>query len=233
MAEKKVLYVEDEASLALIVRETLQSRGYDVYHAATGARALNMYKEVLPDICVLDIMLPGIDGYTLATKIREQHSAVPIIFLTAKTQTKDVIEGFNTGGNDYLKKPFSMEELIVRMENLIVMVNNEPASTPEKISYSLGAHTFLPQSYELEGVEGTVALSHREAKLLQMLCQHQNSTCDRKDILLSIWGDDSYFNSRTLDVYINKLRKLFRTDPSVEIVTLKGVGYLFKVENGD
>ena len=233
MTDKKVLYVEDEASLALIVRETLQSRGFEVYHAANGTKALDIYKQVSPDICVLDIMLPGMDGYSLAARIREQHAAVPIIFLTAKTQTKDVIEGFNTGGNDYLKKPFSMEELIVRMENLIEIVQNEPMIAQEKISYSLGGYTFFPNSYEIEGREGTIALSHREAKLLQLLCQHQNATCERKEILMAIWGDDSYFNSRTLDVYINKLRKLFRTDSSVEIVTLKGVGYLFKVETKD
>ncbi len=126
-----------------------------------------------------------------------------------------------------------MEELIVRMENLIEIVQNEPVGRQEKITYSLGCFTFYPNSYELEGKNGTTALSHREANLLQLLCRHQNATCDRKEILLSIWGDDSYFNSRTLDVYINKLRKLFRSDPSVEIVTLKGVGYLFKVETGD
>ncbi len=226
----KILYVEDEPSLARIVKESLTSRNFEVIHIPDGALALEAFEMHRPDICVLDIMLPGKDGYSVAREIKSRISEVPIIFLSAKVQTKDVIDGFKAGGNDYLKKPFSMEELIVRINNLLRISQRE--GIKDKI-VRLGSYRFNPSKYELSRNGASLRLSHRESKLLEMLVSKINRTCFRKDILLSIWGDDSYFNSRTLDVYINKLRKHLRPDKNIEIITLKGVGYLFEIKDLD
>ena len=222
----RILYVEDEPSLARIVRESLLSRNFDVIHVADGSEVLETFIRQQPDLCILDIMLPGKDGYSIAREIKNSAGRVPIIFLSAKTQTKDVIQGFKSGGNDYLKKPFSMEELIARINNLLQLSSQ---FSNESTSYDIASYQFFPLRYELKNEESVIRLSHRESKLLEMLVSRKNDTCLRKDILLSIWGDDSYFNSRTLDVYINKLRKHFKADQRVKIVTLKGVGYLFEV----
>ncbi|MEE9372894.1 MAG: response regulator transcription factor [Saprospiraceae bacterium] len=224
----KVLYVEDEPSLAQIVSESLVSRGFDVKVATDGLLALDIILKETFDICVLDIMLPNIDGYSLAEKIVEKHPHTPIIFLTAKTQPRDVIKGFDSGGRDYLRKPFSMEELIVRIKNLLSHSSPQPT---EPRQYQLGSWIYYPSSYELSRNSITHPLSERESRILHMLCKHSNDTCSRKDILMEIWGDDSFYNSRNLDVYINKLRKLFSTEKSIEIMTLKGVGYIFKIRN--
>lgn len=224
----RVLYVEDELSLATIVQESLQIRGYEVTLVADGAEAVTVYEQGEYDICVLDIMLPHVSGYDIGRRIKELSPQMPIIYLTAKTQTQDVLAGFEAGGNDYLKKPFSMEELIVRIDNLC-RLSQRSSTTVETTSFDLGSLTFYPQKQELLRGEDVQSLSHRESMLLETLCQHQNIKCDRRHILMTLWGDDSFYNSRNLDVYITRLRKYLR-DSHAEIVTLKGVGYLFKVE---
>ena len=222
-----VLYVEDEPSLAQIVSESLESRGYDVVVAQDGESAYHLFGRNEYDVCVLDIMLPLMDGYTLAQKIIEDKPNIPIIFLTAKTQTKDVLKGFEVGGRDYLRKPFSMEELIVRINNLLKTSDSTPSSAKE---YQLSDWTFYPERYEMIKNDTTHELSERESRVLHMLCKHLNATCHRKDILIDVWGDDSFYHSRNLDVYINKLRKLFKEDDGIDIMTLKGVGYVFKAK---
>lgn len=222
----RILYVEDEPSLAQIVSESLRSRDFDVTIARDGLEAIGLFKKETFDICVLDIMLPKMDGYSVAEQIIQENSQMPIIFVTAKTQTKDVIRGFEVGGRDYIRKPFSMEELIVRVNNLL-QHGKSASEDPEK--YTLGLFEFIPKRYELIRDINVISLSERESSLLTLLAAHQNDTCDRRMILKKIWGDDNYYNSRNLDVYINKLRKLLAPDPSLEIVTLKGVGYVFKV----
>ena len=223
MAALKVLYVEDEPSLGQIVKESLESRDFEVHRIDDGAIALQAYKNLQPDICVLDIMLPNKDGYTIAREIRLAHPHIPIIFLTAKTQTTDVLKGFEYGGNDYLKKPFSMEELIVRIYNLLKLSRN--FSFQSKDCIRLGTYEFWPQKYELRKGENVKKLSYREASLLKLLTEKQGSLVIRKDILLKLWGDDSFFNSRNLDVYITKLRDYLKEDKTVQIITLKGIGY--------
>lgn len=229
----KVFYVEDEPFLGRIVKESLESRDFEVKMVSDGQRALPIFEQFQPDICVLDIMLPQKDGYTIATEIRKVNPGIPIIFLTAKTQTEDVIKGFQVGGNDYIRKPFSMEELIIRIQNLLQLtqinnngnhknVNNEPVQ--------LGLYEFAPLKYELKCGENVRKLSHREAELLRILCENQNVVVNRRDILNEIWGDDSFFNSRNLDVYITKLRDYLKEDTNLEILTIKGVGYRFVVE---
>lgn len=225
MEKIKVLYVEDEPFLGRIVKESLEGRNFDVHMVSDGNAAVAAFNTVNPDICVLDIMLPHVDGYSIGQSIRKQSASTPIIFVTAKTQTEDVVKGFEMGGNDYLRKPFSMEELIVRINNLLSLSKKTSAVAPECIP--IGKFEFNPNRFELKNGEQVRKLSHREAVLLQILCDNKNTTTTRKDILLKVWGDDSFFNSRNLDVYITKLREFLRDDPAIEIITIKGVGYHF------
>jgi DNA-binding response OmpR family regulator len=227
MSKVKILYVEDEPFLGRIVKESLEVRDFEVRMVSDGKFVLNAFNEMKPDICVLDIMLPNVDGYSLAKEIRKQSPSVPIIFVTAKTQTEDLLKGFEMGGNDYLRKPFSMEELIVRINNLLQLTQKNPVSLKESIK--LGKFEFIPHRYELRFNDAVRKLSSREAMLLQMLAENQNATVSRKDLLLKVWGDDSFFNSRNMDVYITKLRDYLKEDPSIEIITIKGVGYHFAV----
>ena len=218
--------MEDEPFLGRIVKESLESRDFEVNMATDGQQATVLFSKVKPDICVLDVMLPHKDGYSIAKEIRKADPTIPIIFVTAKTQTEDLLKGFESGGNDYLRKPFSMEELIVRVNNLIKIASNGKLKTQSE-SIAFGIFEFNSLRYELKAQSGSRKLSHREASLLQMLAENRNSTVQRKDILLKLWGDDSFFNSRNLDVYITKLRDYLKEDPSVEIMTIKGVGYQF------
>ncbi len=226
----KILYVEDEPFLGKIVKESLESRNFQVKMITDGALVLNAFKTFCPDVCVLDVMLPNKDGYTIGQEIRKVNGGVPILFLTAKDQTADLVRGFESGGNDYIRKPFSMEELIVRIKNLLHLTTGQIKMRKTTTSIPIGKYQFFPQSYELAFGNKKWKLSHRETELLKIMVHQQNLTIQRKDILHQIWGDDSFFNSRNLDVYIKKLRDYFKEDPSVKIVTLKGVGYHFTVE---
>ncbi|MGC4020977.1 MAG: response regulator transcription factor [Cyclobacteriaceae bacterium] len=222
----KILYVEDEPFLGRIVKESLESRDFEVRLVADGADVQVVFQEIQPDICVLDVMLPNKDGFTIAHELKKLRSDVPIIFVTAKTQTEDLLKGFESGGNDYLRKPFSMEELIVRINNLLQLVKkNRKTTTVERF----GKFEFDPLKYELRIDDQVRQLSHREAMLLQAFTENKNTTIARKDVLLKVWGDDSFFNSRNLDVYVTKLREYLKEDESVKIITLKGVGYHFSV----
>lgn len=221
----KVLYIEDEISLAKIVKESLQSRGFDVIHLGDGADIEVYAKSFSPDICLFDVMLPGKDGFALAKEMRAINPEIPIIFITAKTQTKDVVEGFEAGANDYIKKPFSLEELIVRINNLYKLTTKSQNFAQEETYIKIGQYTFYPEKLELIHSSETKRISYREGQLLTMLCQYKNEVTTRKDILDTLWGDDNFFNSRNLDVYITKLRHYFRHDERVQIITLKAVGY--------
>ena len=226
MSATKVLYVEDELFLGKIVRESLESRGFEVIMEADGANVIGLFKKTKPDICVLDIMLPNKDGFTIADEIRELDEEVPIIFLTAKTQTEDVVKGFSLGGNDYIRKPFSMEELIVRIKHLLRSKTEGPRPVNGG-SVTIGKYTFQLNRQLLSQGKEERKLSYRETELLKLLYENREKIIDRKDILNLLWGNDSFFNSRNLDVYITKLRSYLREDPSLEIITIKGVGYRF------
>jgi len=227
----KILYVEDEPFLGKIVKESLESRGFELCMVADGNEVVAHFQGFSPDICLLDIMLPHRDGYTLAQDIRQLKPEMPIIFLTAKTQTEDVLKGFQVGGNDYIRKPFSMEELIVRIQNLLALTQNKVALAASVSSgIPLGKYVFFANKYELHCEDSIRKLSHRETELLTIFVESRNLTVSRKDILLRVWSDDSFFNSRNLDVYITRLREYLRQDPTLEILTLKGVGYLFKCD---
>ncbi len=222
----KVLYVEDELFLGKIVKESLESRNYEVVMESDGAKATDLFKKAKPDICVLDVMLPNKDGFTIADEIRELDEEVPIIFLTAKVQTEDVVKGFSAGGNDYMRKPFSMEELIVRIQNLL---RNKQEGLPKSTDGTaiMGCYNFQMNRQLLSNGKEEKKLSYRESELLKLLYENREKIIDRKDILNLLWGNDSFFNSRNLDVYITKLRSYLKEDPSLEIITIKGIGYRF------
>ncbi len=219
--------MEDEVFLGKIVKETLESKGYLVEMETSGATAIQKFDTLRPDLCILDIMLPDKNGFEVAEEIRAIHAQVPILFLTAKVQTEDVVRGFKSGGNDYIRKPFSMEELIVRIENLLQIRSNTVVLQEEE---EIGQFRFLVKKQLLVSGTDSRKLSFRESELLKFLWQNRNTIVQRRDLLQHIWGNDSFFNSRNLDVYITKLRSYLREDPGIEILTIKGVGYRFVVD---
>ncbi|MEM8523290.1 MAG: response regulator transcription factor [Bacteroidota bacterium] len=222
----KLLLVEDESTLAFIVKESLETRDFEVIHAKNGVDGWAMFQNLTPDVCVLDVMMPEKDGFSLAKEIRAANPIVPIIFLTAKSQTRDVVRGFEIGANDYIKKPFSMEELIVRVKALL---RNQNAQQQHQIQqqqvWEIGDFQFDCIKQTLTSPQETRKLTHREAEILHLLCQHQNQVLERKVVLLQLWGDDTFFNARSMDVFITKLRKYFKSDARVEIVNVRGIGY--------
>lgn len=219
----KILLAEDEPALALIVKESLETRNFTVIHCKDGEEAFLTFLKESPDILVLDVMMPKKDGFTLASEIRKIDKKIPLIFLTAKSQTQDVVEGFTSGGNDYLKKPFSMEELIVRIHSLLGRLNK----TEEKEEIKIGLFAFNATKQTLVFQHKTENLTHRETLLLQLLSENRNEIIERSTILKKIWGDDDFFNGRSMDVFITKLRKKLQSDPSIQIINIRGQGYKF------
>ena len=226
MGKTKLLYVEDETFLGKIVKESLESRGFQVFMETDGSKAFSAFKHNQPDVCVLDVMLPNKDGFAIADEIREVDGEVPIIFLTAKTQTEDVVKGFKMGGNDYIRKPFSMEELIVRIDNVLRKKSNGTDKSNADV-VTIGNYQFHINRQLLKTATEEKKLSFRESELLKLLYSNRDKIIDRKDILNLLWGNDSFFNSRNLDVYIARLRGYLKDDPSLEIITIKGIGYRF------
>ncbi|WP_184545994.1 response regulator transcription factor [Mucilaginibacter sp. FT3.2] len=228
MDKTRILLAEDELSLAHIVRESLEDQNFDVTLCANGEQALQKYKAGKPDILVLDVMMPKVDGFEVAKKIRETDKTTPIIFLTARSQPKDVVAGFESGANDYLKKPFSVEELIVRIKVLLSdnrLLNPTQRVKPPNDSYQIGNITFIPFKNTLQQGVSNWQLTNRESDILNLLCKNQHQMISRKTLLDNIWGDDSFFNARSLDVFISKLRGYLKADPNVQIITVRGQGY--------
>lgn len=221
----RILYAEDEPFLGKIVKESLESRDFEVRLVADGNEVMKVFERFQPDVCVLDVMLPNLDGFSLGQAIRQKRNDIPILFLTARNQTEDVVKGFESGGNDYVRKPFSMEELIVRIRNLLQLANKAPKDSTLQEGIPIGKYRFYPTRQSLEYGGESRQLSHREAHLLEILSGMPNQAVERKFILQQIWGSDSFFNSRNLDVYIKKLRDYLSADEQVQILTLKGVGY--------
>jgi DNA-binding response OmpR family regulator len=230
---KKILYIEDEEFLGRIVSESLVRQGYAVKWLHTGNGAVEQFRQQQPDICIIDIMLPVVDGYTIGKAVRAIDPGVPVIFLTARTTTDDVVKGFESGGTDYIRKPFSMEELLARIENQLRIsgrgeeaAGSNGASQGEPAEMTLGCFSYRPSLAELRNGGEVMHLPNRENQVLEILTRNINGVTDRRHLLLTVWGDDSFFNSRTLDVYIRRLRSRFAPDPSLGIRTLKGKGYI-------
>lgn len=218
----KVLLAEDEPALGQIVKESLETRGFSVILLRNGNQVLETVRHEIPDMVVLDVMMPGCDGFSLARSLRKRGEEVPIIFLTSKAQGKDVVEGFRSGGDDYLKKPFSMEELIVRIEHAL----QRRKSSTKDAHYHIGKFIFDParQSLSYPGTD-PVELTHRESELLVNLCENKNEILDRSEVLKKLWGDDDFFSARSMDVYISRLRKKLQKEPQVKILNVRGYGY--------
>ncbi|WP_028892395.1 response regulator transcription factor [Tenacibaculum sp. 47A_GOM-205m] len=217
----KILLAEDEPSLGQIVKESLETRNFEVFHVLNGEQAYEVYKNNSPEILVLDVMMPRKDGFTLAKEIRQENKQIPIIFLTAKSQAKDVVEGFEHGGNDYLKKPFSMEELIVRIHALLNRVELKKSHN----NINIGNYIFNHTKQTLILNNDIKNLTHRESELLFHLSQNKNEILDRAFILKKLWGDDDFFNARSMDVFISKLRKKLKHDENIQIINVRGYGY--------
>ncbi|WP_350285053.1 response regulator transcription factor [uncultured Croceitalea sp.] len=217
----KIILAEDETALGQIIKESLETRNFEVLFCQNGEIALKTYLKEKPELLVLDVMMPKKDGFTLAKEIRAQDKYIPIIFLTSKSQTKDVIEGFGHGGNDYLKKPFSMEELIVRIHALL----DRNSLRKAKDTIAIGNYTFDHTRQKLLFNKEESPLTHREAQLLLHLSESRNEILDRSLILKKLWGDDDFFNARSMDVYITKLRKKLKKDERIQILNVRGYGY--------
>ncbi|NER18834.1 response regulator transcription factor [Spongiivirga citrea] len=217
----KILLAEDEPALGQIVKESLETRDFKVIFCEDGETAYQLYEEENPEVLVLDVMMPKKDGFTLAKEIRKGNATIPIIFLTAKSQTNDVVDGFKHGGNDYLKKPFSMEELIIRIHALL----DRAYLKEEKKTISISSYEFNYTKQQLQFQEEIINLTHREAELLFHLTEKKNEILDRSFILKKIWGDDDFFNARSMDVFITKLRKKLKKDIAIQIVNVRGYGY--------
>ena len=221
----KILIVEDEKMLAEILSDTLSDRNFDVRLAYDGIHALEAIKKEPFDVIVSDVMMPNLDGYSLAKKLRNEGFNTPILFLTALSATEDVVKGFETGGNDFLKKPFAIDELIVRVKAL---AGRAEVMDAQETSYVIGEYEFNPSSKELTIRGEQTTLAAREAAVLVRLCRKRGRVVEASELLKELWGDDNYFNLRSLNVYITRLRNHLKADPTVEIESVRGVGYLLK-----
>jgi len=219
----RILLAEDDESFGILLREYLQAKNFEVDLMGNGEKALRSFERNHYDICVFDVMMPVKDGFTLAKDVRMINSDIPIIFLTAKSLKEDVLEGFKIGADDYITKPFSMEELIFRLEAILRRTRGDTAEGQSH--FAIGEYTFdsTKQSLILKGAERK--LTTKEADLLKLLCMNANKILERNFALKSIWVDDSYFNARSMDVYITKLRKYLKEDPKVEILNVHGKGF--------
>ena len=223
----KILIVEDDPYLGMIMQECLEARDFNTHLLASGRDGLNAYLELKPDICILDVMLPMMDGFTIAKKIREKDTQTPIIFLTARSLKEDVTEGFSIGADDYVKKPFSIEELIMRVHAILKRTSNQAVNNQlqKNEPVKIGNFVFDFEKQTLNSVSKKQKLTALEADLLKMLCENMNATLQRNEALIKLWGDDNFFNARSMDVYITRLRKHLKTDASVEIINIRGKGY--------
>jgi DNA-binding response OmpR family regulator len=222
----KILLVEDDPSLGFVIKDNLLVKGYEVKLCRDGEEGQQAFTENHFDICILDVMMPKKDGFSLAKSIREKNQQIPILFITAKSMLEDKVIGFNAGGDDYIVKPFSMEELCLRIE---VFLRRSIATAPAEQSYSLGEFTFDCHNYTLNHLSGFKTLTQKEAEVLKLLCQNKERVLKREEILKNVWGNDDYFLGRSMDVFISKLRKHLKEDPRVQIVNYHGVGFKLEV----
>ncbi len=225
-----ILLVEDDANLGFVIHDMLKRKGYTVHLCRDGKEGLKYFNEHAYDLCILDVMLPHKDGFSLAEDIRTTNEHVPIVFLTAKSQTDDRITGFKAGGDDYVTKPFSHEELALRIEAILRRTLGKGDSKRERDNFTIGAYAFDFRNLSLGHPTGDRKLTKREAEVLRLLCMHQDQVLPRELVLNMVWGDDTYFLGRSLDVFISRLRKYLREDPRVAINNVHGVGFKLVVE---
>lgn len=224
---KRILVVEDDPNLGYVIQDNLQLKGYSVTLCNEGESGFRCFSQQPFDLCIFDVMLPKKDGFTLAREVRERNPNIPILFLTAKSMMDDKLEGFAAGADDYITKPFSLEELFCRIE--VFMSRCERKINQQEKSIQLGAYQFDPASFVLRIHGAEKMLTARESELLAMLARHQEKVLKREEILTAIWGNDDYFLGRSLDVFISKLRKYLKEDPTIQIVNYHGVGFKLQV----
>lgn len=230
MDKAKILLVEDDANLGFVIKDNLKHKGYDVKLCRDGAEGDQVFAESQFDLCILDVMLPKLDGFSLARSIRQRNTHVPILFLTAKAMVEDRLEGFNTGADDYIIKPFSLEELFCRVEVFLKRTKNQTAQSENSKLIPIGQFEFDCSNFILKNQGSQKALTSREAEILKQLCFNKNKLIKREELLMAVWGDDDYFLGRSLDVFISKLRKYLKDDPAVQIVNYHGVGFKLEVQ---
>lgn len=217
-----ILLVEDEVSLAMIVKDALEEEGYEVAIARDGLEGLEQYFREHPALIIADVMMPEVDGFEMVRRIRRMDKEVPVLFLSARSSVDNIVFGFGLGANDYLRKPFSLRELIARVKALTVKSQSEPVAV---IYHELGLYTFYPSTQTLQIGGEEIELSFRESELLRLLCESGTLPVDTKDILLQLWGNDSFYNTRSLHVFITKLRHKLEKDPRIKILNVRGIGY--------
>jgi DNA-binding response OmpR family regulator len=225
-----ILFAEDDASLAFMVKDTLEDEGYKVVHCADGQTAIDSFDKAKFDLCLLDIMMPNKDGYTVAKKIRQQTDVMPIIFLSTKSQEEDRLKGYDTGADDYLAKPFSIPELLKKID--VFLRRTKKLHSENKEQYTIGDMIFSPTNLKIITPAETFSITQKEADLLRFLYEHRNNVVKREEVLLNVWGKDDFFLGRSMDVYMTKLRKYLKQDPHAVLETIHGIGFRFTVPNG-
>jgi DNA-binding response OmpR family regulator len=223
----KILYAEDDTTLAFLTKDNLEQQGYDVIHCADGNACHEAFRKQQIDLCILDIMLPKKDGFELAEIIRKANSDVPIIFLSAKALKEDRLKGLRLGADDYLVKPFSIEELILKIE---VFLKRSQKKAPEQYLYGIGKYQFDAMNYHVSNANEKITLTQRESELLKLFLDNKNKVMKREEILKSLWGDDDYYMGRSLDVFISRLRKILANEKGIAIENLHGIGFRFTSE---
>lgn len=231
MSKAKLLVVEDDPNLGDILKEYLEMKGYEPTLCRDGEEGWNKFKKDKYDLCLLDIMMPKKDGFTLAKEIKKVQEDLPVLFLTAKNQKDDIIEGLKIGADDYLTKPFSMEELLLRITAILRRTQKSSEISPLK-TYSFGDFVLHYDEQYIEGPGGKHKLTSKENELIRLLASEINKLVNRSHALKQIWGDDSYFNARSMDVYLSKIRKILKDDPKVQIITMHGEGFKLIVGEG-
>ena len=226
--KNRILLAEDDENLGSLLQEYLQAKNYEADWVTNGEKAFRYFEQFHYDLCLLDVMMPVKDGFTLASEIRMVNQDIPIIFLTAKSMKEDVLEGFSLGADDYLTKPFSMEELLFRIE--AILRRTKGARSGETNVWKIGSFTFDANKQKLTGTGTEQKLTTKESELLILLCNNINKVLERNFTLKAIWIDDNYFNARSMDVYITKLRKYLKVDPNVQIINVHGKGYKLVVD---
>lgn len=224
-----ILFAEDDSSLAFMVKDTLEDEGYKVVHCADGQTAIDSFDKSKFDLCLLDIMMPNKDGYTVAKKIRQQTDVMPIIFLSTKSQEEDRLKGYDTGADDYLAKPFSIPELLKKIEVFLRRTKKMHSENAEE--YTIGSLIFSPTNLKIITPAETFSITQKEADLLRFLYEHRNNVVKREEVLLNVWGKDDFFLGRSMDVYMTKLRKYLKNDPHAVLETIHGIGFRFTVQN--
>jgi len=229
MTPIRVLLAEDDPNLGMILKEFLQIRGFQVHWAQDGEAALSAFGKYSFDLCILDVMMPKMDGFAVAESIRSLAEEMPIIFLTAKSMETDLVKGYKSGADDYMSKPFSKEELILRI-NAVLKRYRHNSTEPEEITFNIGAYHFDHESRMLSANGETKKLTQKESEILKMLCLSQNRLLSREVTQKAVWGEHNYFVGRSMDVFISKLRKYLRADPRISIKNIHGSGFILQVE---